>query len=103
MQSSRRKFLRKSLASAAGLAAINAFPEGLPFGNLHTTSYPEEIILRPATVRTPGESIRFSVIGLNHDHIYGMSDALIREEENWFQFMPRNRNCSKHLQKDFPV
>ncbi|HOS72913.1 MAG TPA: Gfo/Idh/MocA family oxidoreductase, partial [Bacteroidales bacterium] len=78
MQSSRRKFLRKSLASAAGLAAINAFPEGLPFGNLHTTSYPEEIILRPATVRTPGESIRFSVIGLNHDHIYGMSDALIR-------------------------
>ncbi len=77
MQFNRRKFLRQSLASAAGLAAINTFPEGLSYMNLNNTLRPEEIILKPAGRPDPKGSIRFSVIGLNHSHIYGMTSALI--------------------------
>ncbi len=102
MHFSRRKFLRKSLTSAAGLAAINVFPEGMPFGNLHKTSYPEEIILRPATGTNPKESIRFSVIGLNHDHIYGMAGAIINGGGKLVSVYAREPELLKPFTKRFP-
>ncbi|HWR99806.1 MAG TPA: Gfo/Idh/MocA family oxidoreductase [Prolixibacteraceae bacterium] len=77
MESNRRNFFRHSLASATGLAAAAMFPSGL-FGQGHFGSNrPEEIILLPEKRSAPKESIRFSVIGLNHSHIYGMAEALI--------------------------
>ena len=77
MQVNRRNFLRQSIASAAGLAAANMLPVDIFGGELHKTSHPEVIILEPGKRSQPEESIRFSVIGLNHSHIYGMVDALI--------------------------
>ena len=76
MQSNRRKFLRQSFASAAGMTAAGMFPADIFGRDLHKTSCPEEIILKPASGFRPKESIRFSVIGLNHSHIYGMVSAL---------------------------
>ncbi len=46
--------------------------------DLHNTLMPDEIILKPSRRPDPKGSIRFSVIGLNHNHIYGMTDALIK-------------------------
>jgi predicted dehydrogenase len=44
---------------------------------LHSTSMPDEIIVSPPKELNPQVTIRFSVIGLNHDHIYGMTSALV--------------------------
>jgi len=77
MQSNRRNFFRHSFASATGLAAATLLPSGL-FGQDHyNMERPEEIVLRPEKRTGPSESIRFSVVGLNHSHIYGMVEALI--------------------------
>ncbi len=77
MESNRRNFLKQSLASATGLAAAAFLPTDVFGHGLHRTSHPEEIIIQPEKRSAPKESIRFSVIGLNHGHIYGMVDSLI--------------------------
>ena len=77
MEFNRRNFIQKSLASASGIAAATFLPSELFGRELHKTNRPEEIIVQPAERLAPKESIRFSVIGLNHGHIYGMVSALI--------------------------
>ena len=76
MESNRRNFLRKSLASASGLAAAAMVPSDL-FGQADFANRPEEIILKPGNRSAPKDSIRFSVIGINHGHITGMVESLI--------------------------
>ena len=78
MNIKRRNFLRQSIASAAGMAAASMFPADLFGQALHYTSQPDEIILKPAKRSLPKDSIRFSVIGLNHSHINGMVSSLIK-------------------------
>lgn len=76
METNRRKFFRHSLASATGLAAAVMLPEQLfGYGRYNTTRI-EEIILNQDKRVKPKDKIRFSVIGINHGHIYGMVDAL---------------------------
>jgi len=76
MESNRRNFLRQSFASASALAAASMLPADL-FGQGHSTNPIEEIIIQPGNRPAPKESIRFSVIGINHSHIYGMVNSLI--------------------------
>jgi predicted dehydrogenase len=77
MKFNRRNFLRHSVATASGMAAATMLPYEM-FGNsLHSTNRPEEIIVSPGKRTAPKESIRFSVIGVNHGHIFGMVDSLI--------------------------
>ncbi len=77
MKSNRRNFLRYSLASTSGLAAAAMLPSNLFGQNLHNTSRPNEILLPSEKRSRPKNKIRFSVIGLNHGHIYGMVEALL--------------------------
>ena len=76
MQSNRRNFLRRSFASAAGVAAAGMLPYDLLAGDKLCSSEIVEVKLKPEVRSAPKESIRFSVIGINHSHIYGMVDAL---------------------------
>ncbi|MEI7829943.1 MAG: Gfo/Idh/MocA family oxidoreductase [Prolixibacteraceae bacterium] len=78
MESNRRNFLKHSFASASGLAAATMLPGDLFGQGLHSTNRPEEIILQQEKRSVPKESIRFSVIGINHNHILGMVDSLIQ-------------------------
>jgi len=77
MESNRRNFLRHSVASATGLAAATMLPTGLFGQGLYSTNQIDEVILQPEKRLAPKDSIRFSVIGINHAHILGMVDALI--------------------------
>ena len=77
MQFSRRNFLWQSFASVAGMTATSMIPPDVFGGSLHSTLHPEEIILEPIKHSGTKGSIKFSVIGINHDHIYGITDALI--------------------------
>lgn len=78
MESNRRNFFRHSFASVAGIAAATMFPSGLFGQDQNSMDRIEEIILQPEKRSGPKESIRFSVIGLNHSHIYGMVESLIQ-------------------------
>ena len=78
MKTSRRTFIRTSLASATGLSALSIFPQDIFSRESYNNSTPVEVILKPQERPAPANSIRFSVIGLNHSHIYGMTNALIR-------------------------
>ena len=77
MKFNRRNFLRNTLASATGITTATLFPGELFAHVLNSTNRPEEILVKPGTLTVPKESIRFSVIGLNHGHIFGMVDSLI--------------------------
>lgn len=77
MKADRRNFLKQSLTSAAGLASAVMLPDHLFARGLHQTSRPDEITVKPEKRSAPKDSIRFSVTGINHNHIYGMVDALI--------------------------
>ena len=73
----RRNFLRHSFASASGLAAASMLPAEIFGEGLYPSNRPEEIILPQEKRSAPRDSIRFSVVGLNHGHIYGMVESLI--------------------------
>jgi len=77
MESNRRNFLRNSFASVTGLAAAAMLPGELFGQGNYSTNRIEEIILQPEKRSAPKETIRFSVVGINHGHIIGMVDSLI--------------------------
>lgn len=78
MAFNRRTFISQSFASVAGIAGSTMIPPQLFGHNGPATSRPEAIKLpsnKPSSIK---ESIKFSVIGLNHGHIYGMVDSLVK-------------------------
>ncbi len=77
MSASRRAFLKRSVTSAAALAAGGILPVHLIGNGTDSRQVHEEIIIRPVQRPEPKYNIKFSVIGINHDHIYGMVGALM--------------------------
>lgn len=102
MEFNRRNFLRNSLATASGMAATSIFPNQIFGSELHQTNRPEEIIVKPANRIVPRESIRFSVIGLNHGHIYGMVDALIEGGGNLVAVFAKEPELLAGFTKRYP-
>jgi predicted dehydrogenase len=102
MQIKRRNFLRQSLASFAGITAAAMFPEDLFGRGIHSTSRPEEIILKSGIRPGPKYSIRFSVIGINHSHIYGMVSSLISGGGELAMVYSREPDLLKTFTKTYP-
>ena len=77
MKSNRRKFIKQTFATGAGLAAAG-IPANLTASSFHQTSRPKYVKatsdFKPSRQKS---SIRFAVIGLNHGHIYGQVGALL--------------------------
>ena len=76
MENNRRKFIQQSLATAAGVAAAS-IPSDLFANPLHSTMRPTSVKASSTRPTQNRDSIRFSVIGLNHGHIYGMTQSLL--------------------------
>jgi predicted dehydrogenase len=77
MQIKRRNFIKQSVATAAGLAVGAMLPTDI-LGHDLSHSRIEEITVKPVPRPAPKDSIKFSVIGINHNHINGMVSALIK-------------------------
>ena len=99
MESNRRKFLRQSLTTAAGLAAT-VFPEHLSGGP------PDR---RPIITREKGKAtkigaslIRFAAIGLNHGHINGQVETVIRGGGELVSFYAKEPELIAAFSKRFP-
>jgi predicted dehydrogenase len=69
MNENRRSFLQKSMQSAAGLMTLPLIAPAL-----QAAPGPEE----PFLTRPLASRIKFAVIGMNHGHIYGQTNAVIR-------------------------
>lgn len=102
MQILRRDFFRRSVGSAIGIAAGSMIPAEIFGHSLHRTSYPEEITPGYESRPEPADSIRFSVIGINHDHIYGMVNALIKGGGELVMVYAREPELLKNFTRSFP-
>lgn len=101
MENNRRNFLRKSAASAAGLAAASMLPFDLYANAPHSNTIRE--ICVPATKRPKIENkIRFSVIGINHGHIYGMVDSLLAGGGTLVAVYAKEADLLKTFTKRYP-
>jgi predicted dehydrogenase len=101
-QADRRKFIKESVATAAGLVAMSA----MPGRNIRANDQPgSESVAR--TARTPGATaqaprIRFSVIGINHDHIHGQISATQRGGGEFVSFYAKEPELAAAFAKRYP-
>lgn len=102
MDFDRRKFLKRSAASATGMAAGAMFPHDLFGRSLPDPTKVKEVIVKPEKYSAPGASIRFSVIGLNHGHIYGMTEALLAGGGELVSVFAREPDLLEGFTRRFP-
>jgi predicted dehydrogenase len=69
---------RRSFLSATGPAGLMAGLPGAAFGFQATTKVTQEVTAVADPPVKPAYSIKFAVIGLDHYHIFGMTDAVRR-------------------------
>lgn len=98
-QFNRRKFIEKA-ATATGFGLLGILPQDLIGStNKEITPSPEVINLTSKKVK---ERIRFSVIGLNHGHIYGQTDAVIRGGGQLTSFYAKEDDLASSFAKKYP-
>ena len=86
----RRDFIRTT-AAAAGLALFNS-----------QRALATETLLAPPPPPPANPRIRFSVININHNHIYGMVDAVTRGGGQLVAFYAKEANLVAEFSKRYP-
>src|ERR1700716_1755182 len=101
-RANRRKFIKDSVTTAAGLVVMSALPKGTlggserPRGNLFADSPGRNEV-------TPQKSrIRFSVIGINHDHIHSQVGAVTRGGGQLVSFYAKEPDLAAAFAKRYP-
>lgn len=100
-QSNRRKFIKESVATAAGMIITSAIPtEAIRVSaNAASTQLATPNIINKST-DTP--RIKFSAIGLNHGHIYGQVESVIRGGGQLVSFFAKEPDLAAAFSKRFP-
>ena len=100
-QSDRRKFIRETVTTAAGLAIFSALPQQTMASqaNLPATPYESNQHLRG---NWAAPRIRFSVIGMNHGHIYGQVEAVMRGGGELVSFYAKEPELIAAFAKRYP-
>lgn len=98
MEPNRRKFLKHSLTTAAGLATV--IPDTIANSYAITSRPKEQHEKSVASGRK--SSVRFSVIGMNHGHINGQTEAAIRGGGELISFYAKEPDLAAAFGKRFP-
>ena len=94
----RRKFLRDVAATSAGFFTLSSFANPAQSAGIGSTSIDEtSYLVAPAETR-----IRFSVIGINHGHIYSMIEAVMRGGGEMVSFYAKEADLSAAFVKRYP-
>ena len=97
-QFDRRRFIRQTAATATGLTLLSSFSkktmEQLAANPVTETNYPEKKFAEPR--------IKFSVIAVNHNHIYGMVDAVTRGGGQLVSFYAKEPELAAAFAKRYP-
>ena len=94
----RRDFIKESIASAAGLVMMSALPED-------ALSAPKRLVTEIAksdSVAPKANRIKFAAVGLNHGHIYGQVEAVIRGGGELVSFYAKEPDLAAAFAKRYP-
>ncbi len=101
LQYDRRRFMRDAATTAAGMV--------LSTGLVQEVSAASQSVITPSANPEPGPfvpaqdpRIKFSVIGINHDHIYGMVEAVTRGGGQLVSFYAKEPDLSANFVKRYP-
>ena len=97
MQANRRKFIKQSLAIAAGMGATI-----LPDNLYSVTTRVAKVESKNLKSTEQKASIRFSTIGLNHGHIYSQTEAMIRAGGELVAFYAKEPDLEEAYAKRYP-
>ncbi len=90
----RRSFLKNTLSATAALAALPALASRPKIENPR-----ESLSAKPSRTLA---TAKFSVIGLNHGHIYGQTDAMIRGGGQLVSFYAKENDLAQAYLKKYP-
>ncbi|WP_338872638.1 Gfo/Idh/MocA family oxidoreductase [Spirosoma sp. SC4-14] len=97
-QDNRRKFLKESVATAAGLIMVPGFSDA-------AFNMPPRVVMeedsQPLIAPKAGR-IKFAVIGMNHGHIYGQVEATIRGGGELISFYSKEPDLAAAFAKRYP-
>ena len=95
----RRRFIKNAATDAAGLMILSVLSKDTQAAarRLSATGAKKEQIVYEGTPR-----IKFSAIGINHDHIYGMVGAVIRGGGELVSFYAKEPDLASTFAKRFP-
>jgi predicted dehydrogenase len=96
IQDNRRDFIRNSVSTAAGLLMLP-----LMSNEVKASDY---TIIKDEPAITPLEAgrIKFSVIGINHNHIYGQVEAVVRGGGELVSFYAKEQDLASAFAKRYP-
>ncbi|MGM9511273.1 Gfo/Idh/MocA family protein [Larkinella sp. GY13] len=97
-QANRRRFIKESVTTAAGLAGLTALPKEL----LAAPGIPYSVPVVGSSRPKGAARIRFSAIGLNHGHIYGQVEAVIRGGGQLVSFYAKEPDLAAAFTKRYP-
>ena len=101
-QAERRKFIKESITSAAGLVMMSAMPGKSSAAVEHTSEGPLVGTVERRALPTQAPRIRFSVIGINHDHIHSQVAAAIRGGGQFVSFYAKEADLAANFAKRYP-
>jgi len=93
---SRRTFIKESVTSAAGLLAMSAL------STPKVDAYEPVVNTRREETMNQAPRLRFSVIGINHDHIHGQIGAVIRGGGQFVAFYAKEPDLAAAFAKRYP-
>src|SRR5690242_15770126 len=92
----RRKFIKDSVTSAASLLALSALPK------TNVTAHEPIVSSRRNREMPQQPRLRFSVIGINHDHIHSQIGATIRGGGEFVSFYAKEPELAAAFAKRYP-
>ena len=108
LQANRRKFLKETITTAAGLVALPILPESTGTPERPGVGSPgAPAIVRSSSLGSDGvpvgaTRIRFSVIGINHGHINSQVSAVIRGGGEFVSFYAKEPDLAADFAKRNP-
>lgn len=96
----RRNFIKQSLATAASLT-VTSFSKSQA-GTKQTSQGVCVVKENSEDISGKNARIKFSVIGLNHGHIYGQTDAVIRGGGELVSFYAKEPDLAKAFAQRYP-
>jgi predicted dehydrogenase len=95
----RRKFLRNAATNASGLVFLSVLSKEAQAAaeRFYPGPQGEHLLFYPDTPR-----IKFSVIGINHNHIYGMVEAVTRGGGQLISFYAKEPDLAADFSKRYP-
>jgi predicted dehydrogenase len=96
----RRKFIRSAAAATSAAGLLSVLPKELLGNTTGKTAVRENVAV---IKKNPEPKINFSVIGINHSHIYAQTDAVIRGGGQLISFHAKEDDLAAAFSKKYPA